>query len=117
MASKARSKGDESRDVTVLGHMIDSVDRRHQDILQDNAEFVPPVLSSPDNVIASLETGETMAQRRTRTEREMRANIAQFDVEFKEAERKRSETWLQLGIPRATGAAAVFNLRRQEVAL
>jgi hypothetical protein len=63
--------------------MIDSVDRRHQDILQDNAEFVPPVLSSPDNVIASLETGETMAQRRTRTEREMRANIAQFDVEFK----------------------------------
>jgi hypothetical protein len=84
-ASKARSKGDESRDVsaTVLGHMIDSVDRRHQDILQDNVEFIPPVLSSPDNVIASLETGETMAQRRLRTEREMRANIAQFIVEFK----------------------------------
>jgi hypothetical protein len=107
-ASKARSKGDESRDVsaTVLGHMIDSVYRRHQDILQDNAEFVTPVLPSPDNVIAALETGETMAQRRARTEREMRAKIAQFDMEFKDAERKRSETWLKLRKARGDGGSS-----------
>jgi hypothetical protein len=86
--------------------MIDSVDRRHQEILQDNAEFVPQVLTSPDNVIASLETGETMAQRRTRTEREMRAKIAEFDVEFKDAERKRSETWLKLRKTKGDGGSS-----------
>jgi len=86
--------------------MIDSVDRRHRDILQDNAEFVPPVLPSPDNVIAALETGETMVQRRARTEREMRAKIAQFDMEFKDAERKRSKTWLKLRKAKGDGGSS-----------
>ena len=107
-ASKARSKGDENRDVsaTVLGYMIDSVERRHWDMLQDCAEFVPPVSSSPDNVIADSETGETVTQRRARTEREMRAKIAQFDMEFKDAERKRSETWLKLRKARGDGGSS-----------
>jgi hypothetical protein len=36
----------------------------------------------------------------------MRAKIAQFDVEFKDAERKRSETWLKLRKTKGDGGSS-----------
>jgi len=105
VAEGGKSEGDESREVsaTVLGHVIDCVERRHQDALANSSHFIPPQVASAESVIADPKTGETMAQVHARKVVQLKKNIQQLDVRFKEAEKRRGEAWLTLS--RAKGVA------------
>ncbi len=108
---KSRSEGNLHREVsaTMLGHIIDTVDRRYNDMLANHSEFVPPPLLTLDSVIVDHETGETMAQSHARKVGHLRLKITQFDSLFKEAEKKRCERWTTLTKAKGAGVAPSNN--------
>jgi hypothetical protein len=104
---KAESEDNIDREVsaTVLGHMIDTVDRRYNDMLANYTEFVLPPQLTPDSIIVDHETGETLAQSYARKIDHLRAKITQLDSLFVEAEKKRCEKWTALNKAKGAGVA------------
>jgi hypothetical protein len=107
VALDAESTGDLNRSAsaTVLGHLIDSVERRHKDMLADHNEFIPPIQSSPANAIFNMETGETMKQVYKRRMAKLQAEYEQVQVDFKDAEKRRGETWVALSKAKTDAAS------------
>ncbi|KAL7540136.1 hypothetical protein ACHAXR_009885 [Thalassiosira sp. AJA248-18] len=105
IALKAKSDGNESKEVaaTMLGHMLDSVERRHEDVLANNPVFVPPKACTAKSVIADPKTGETTAQAYARDTAKLKQRLAQLDVAFKKAERERGEAWMALSKTKTGG--------------
>ena len=104
----AESAGDLNRLVsaTTLGHMIDSVERRHKDMLANHTEYITPTLPTVDNIVYKLDTGETVAQYYTRKGNAMRKGMEELEAAFKIAETKRGEQWAVLTKAKG-GSAAV----------
>mmetsp|Transcript_33079 Transcript_33079/g.69454 ORF Transcript_33079/g.69454 Transcript_33079/m.69454 type:complete len:1360 (-) Transcript_33079:38-4117(-) len=106
VAEVAKEEEDENKEVsaTVLGHMIDCVERRHLDLAANSPSFMPPrVLPSADTVIADPKTGETMSQLHARKLGQLKKTIGTLDLGFKKAEKARGDAWMALA--RAKGTA------------
>lgn len=95
MADKARADGNEPRRIAavVLGHVIDGVERRHQDEAANSIVFVRPRMASAECVIADPVTGETMAQVHAKKVAEQARKVRELTLRFKEAEQRRSTAW------------------------
>ena len=97
-AIKARTNDDANRDAAanILGHMIDTVDRRHNDMLADYDKFVQPKISDDRSTIADPQTGQTVEQQLKVQRDKMAAKISKLEAGFADAELKRGAAWTAL---------------------
>jgi len=97
-ATKARTNDDANRDsaANVLGHMIDTVERRHNDMLADYDKFVQPKISDDRSTIADPKTGQTVEQQLKVQREKMAAKIQKLEADFADAEKKRGAAWQAL---------------------
>ena len=95
VAERARADGKEPLRIAavMLGHIIDSVERRCQDEAANSTVFVPPKTASAECVVANPITGETMAQVHAKELDKQNRKLEELTIKFKEAEQKRTAAW------------------------
>ena len=100
---EAKSNGDLAKEVSAiaLGHMIDTVERRYNDMLANHTEFVPPITASPKTTVMDLKTGESVEEMYERMLKQSKNKLAQLEIAFKAAEEKRGTAWSQLNKAKA----------------
>eukprot|EP00804_Cyclotella_cryptica_P009363 CCRYP_009018-RA/>CCRYP_009018-RA protein AED:0.25 eAED:0.25 QI:0/0/0/1/1/0.5/2/0/1030 len=77
----------------VLGHIVDSVDRRHKEMLARHNEFIPPCVDTEHSTIIDPNTKETMAQAFKRVQTQLTQRRAKIDKAFADAEKARAAAW------------------------
>ena len=103
VVEEAKSNDDLAKEVSAiaLGHMIDTVERRYNDMLANHTEFVPPITASPKTTVMDLKTGESVEEMYERMLKQSKIKLAQLEIAFKQAEEKRGTAWSQLNKAKA----------------
>ncbi|KAL7522157.1 hypothetical protein ACHAWX_006853 [Stephanocyclus meneghinianus] len=78
---------------TVLGHIVDSVDRRHKELLARHDEFIPPFVDTEHSTIVDPKTNETMDKAFKRVQSQLTQRKAKIDKAFADAEKARAAAW------------------------
>ena len=91
-AVKTRDKS--KQDVTeVLAHVVDTVDRRYNQMVARNHEYIPPAVDTEHNTMYDPRSQETLAQRYERVQTNLKQKVEQVGEQFNEAEKLRAAAW------------------------
>ena len=91
---RREEKGSEKYTVlSVLGSVVDAVDRRYSDYADLNPTYIPPLVENEHNTICDFRTQETVAEKMQRMQTQYKEKVERVNQRFETAEKNRAAAW------------------------